>query len=86
MPPQEQVLPIIEEEEKPFFNWVITTLNHMRRDDVKHNMFERTVITHRRGLSRSGREILAQQGLLLRRSIYDSTLVIKFSELTTRRM
>lgn len=82
--PQEQVSSIFDEEEQSFYNWTITTLNHATGDDVKHNMFERTVITHRRGLTRSGREMLAQQGLLMKKSLYDSTLVTKFRELGQR--
>ena len=83
--PRVQSYPIFNDEEKDFFGWMITTLNHMRRDDVKDNMFERTVISHRRGLSRSGRELLAQQGLLLKKSLYDSTLLTKFNGLTRKR-
>ena len=49
---QEQVSPIFDDEEQSFYNWTITILNHATGDDVKHNMFERTVITHRRGLIR----------------------------------
>lgn len=37
-------------------------------------MFERTLVAQRRGLSRDGREILANQGCLMKRTLYDYTL------------
>lgn len=67
------ISPLIEKIKEPFHNWIIFNL-HYSNKTCKHNMFERTLVAQRRGLSRDGREILASTGCLMKRTMYDNTL------------
>lgn len=72
--PFEEVKDLIPKIKDDFLNWVIFNLNYTYRYAAKTNMFERTLVAQRRGLSRDGREILASHGCLMKRTLYDQTL------------
>lgn len=68
------VKPLLVKNMDHFFNWVVFNLYNTTKTGCKMIMFERTLVAQRRGLSRDGREILASQGCLMKRTLYDSTL------------
>ena len=74
MIPYQLLEPLIEKNKEAFHNWVIFTLNWTHRTDVNKNMFEHSLVAHRRGLSRDGRELLANRGFVMKRTLFDSTL------------
>lgn len=65
---------LIERVKDDFLNWVVFNLNFTTMSGCKGHMFERTLVAQRRGLSRDGREFLASQGFLMKRTLYDDTL------------
>ncbi len=65
---------LIEKTKLDFYNWIVFTLNYTSCSAVAENVFERTVVAHRRGLSREGRDILASQGLLMETILYEKRL------------
>ena len=74
MVPFDSVKHLISQARTPFYNWIIFTLNYSSRFAVLQNVFERTVVAHRRGLSRDGRNILASHGVLMKQISYDKSL------------
>ena len=72
--PYQLLEPLIEKNKEAFHNWVIFTLNWTHRIDVNKNMFEHSLVAHRRGLSRDGRDLLANRGFVMKRTLFDSTL------------
>lgn len=72
--PFSKVESIILQTRDDFLNWIIFNFNYSTRYAAKANMFERTLVAQRRGLSRDGREILASHGCLMKRTLYDQTL------------
>lgn len=77
------VKPFILKYQEDVFNWVVFNLNYTTKHGCKSIMFERTLVAHRRGLSREGREIMASHGCLMKRTLYDSTLKNFLSDMTT---
>src|SRR4051812_17885168 len=76
----ETVKAIFEDEKKNFAIWIVFTLNKTERLSTQHNQFELNVLAHRRGLSKDGREDLAKQGFMLRRTTYYKMLKEKLGE------
>lgn len=72
--PFEEVQDVIESVKEDFYNWVLFNVNYTTRWGCKRHYFERTLVAQRRGLSRDGREILASQGCVMKRTLYDETL------------
>ena len=68
------VLPLLEKIKDQFLNWVVFNLSYSTLSGCKANMFERTLVAQRRGLSRDGREILASLGCLMKKTVYDETV------------
>jgi hypothetical protein len=67
--------------QEDFLNWVVFNLNYSSKTAARNHLFERTLVAQRRGLSREGREIMAAQGCLMKRTLYDNMLKNYFKEM-----
>lgn len=72
--PQAAAYDLIHKVKDDFLNWIVFNLNYTTKYACKPHLFERTLVADRRGLSREGRDIMASQGYMMKRTLYDQTL------------
>ena len=65
---------LIEREKNAFFNYIILNFNHMHPKSVQMEIWELTLMLRRRGLSRSGMDVLQKYGMSISSKKYQEIL------------